>query len=93
MAGQDHGAIAAVEGHSPVEGHRPRIIDRVVSDKLVAKFTFGGSYRRHTNTGCSAITMRAPRDDSITSGAFDALKQIVLASYDQTVGAVDGWSL
>ncbi len=70
----------------PLGCHNPRIADRVVFDKLVAKLVFGGSYRKHADLTCSATTMRARRDEWIAAGAFAALEQIVLESYDQIVG-------
>lgn len=70
----------------PLGCHRPRIADRVVFDKLVAKLVLGGSYRKHADATCSATTMRARRDEWITAGVFDVLEQIALESYDQVVG-------
>lgn len=66
--------------------HNPRIPDRVVFDKLVAKLVFGGSYARHADSTCSATTIRARRDEWIAAGVFEQLEQIVLAGYDQVVG-------
>jgi transposase len=76
--------------------HNPRIGDRVVFDKLVAKLVFGGSYQKHADHTCSATTMRNRRDEWIAAGVFGALEQIVLETYDRIVGldledvAVDG---
>ncbi|WSK14660.1 hypothetical protein OG717_24655 [Streptomyces celluloflavus] len=32
--------------------HNPRIPDRIVFDKLVAKLVFGGSYAKHADQSC-----------------------------------------
>lgn len=66
--------------------HNPRIPDRVVFDKLVAKIVFGGSYDKHADATCSATTIRTRRDEWIRAGVFARLEQIVLDAYDQFVG-------
>lgn len=66
--------------------HNPRIADRVVFDKLVAKLVFGGGYARHADATCSATTIRNRRDEWIRAGILAQLEQIVLAAYDQIVG-------
>ncbi|MEU5310863.1 IS5/IS1182 family transposase [Streptomyces sp. NPDC021562] len=66
--------------------HNPRIPDRVVFDKLVAKIVFGSSYEKHADASCSATTIRARRNAWITAGVFDRLEQIVLEAYDRIVG-------
>jgi transposase len=66
--------------------HNPRIPDRVVFDKLVAKLVFGGGYLRHADSTCSATTIRNRRDEWIEAGILDKLEQIVLTCYDQVVG-------
>lgn len=70
----------------PLGCHNPRIVDRVVFDKLVAKLVFGGSHRKHVDATCSATTMRTRRDEWIAAGVFARLEQIVLGAYDQIVG-------
>jgi transposase len=70
----------------PLGCHNPRIADRVVFDKLVAKLVFGGSYRKHADATCSATTMRDRRDEWIAAGVFAQVEQIVLDAYDQIVG-------
>ncbi len=70
----------------PLGCHRPRIADRVVFDKLVAKLVFGGSYVKHADASVSATTIRTRRDEWIAAGVFAALEQIVLDAYDQVVG-------
>lgn len=66
--------------------HNPRIPDRVVFDKLVAKIVFGGSYDKHADATCSATTIRTRRDEWIAAGVFARLEQIVIDTYDQVVG-------
>ncbi|MCX5103713.1 MULTISPECIES: IS5 family transposase [unclassified Streptomyces] len=66
--------------------HNPRIPDRIVFDKLVAKLVFGGSYERHADQSCSATTMRTRRNEWIAAGVFARLEQIVLETYDRVVG-------
>ena len=70
----------------PLGCHNPRIADRVVFDKLVAKLVFGASYVKHADTTCSATTIRARRDEWIAAGIFDRLEQIALDAYDRLVG-------
>jgi transposase len=70
----------------PLGCHNPRIPDRVVFDKLVAKLVFAGSYTKHADATCSATTMRARRDEWIAAGVFQRLEQIVLDAYDKIVG-------
>ncbi len=70
----------------PLGCHNPRIPDRVVFDKLVAKLVFGGSYTKHADATCSATTMRTRRDEWIAAGVFDRLERIVLDAYDRVVG-------
>lgn len=66
--------------------HNPRVPDRVVFDKLVAKLVFGGSYRKHADSTCSATTMRSRRDEWIKAGIFAQLEQIALDTYDRVIG-------
>jgi hypothetical protein len=42
----------------PLVGHRPRIPDRVVFDKLVQVLVFGAAYWRIADSTCSATTLR-----------------------------------
>lgn len=74
-----------VETH-PWGCHNPRIPDRLVFDKLVAKLVFGGSHAKRADQSCSATTMRARRDEWISAGVFERLEQIVLTTYDRVVG-------
>ncbi|MFJ2377158.1 IS5 family transposase [Streptomyces sp. NPDC087769] len=66
--------------------HNPRIPDRIVFDKLVAKLVFDGSYEKHADQSCSATTMRTRRNEWIAAGVFAGLEQIVLETYDRVVG-------
>lgn len=66
--------------------HNPRIPNRIVFDKLVAKLVFGGSYEKHADQSCSATTMRTRRNEWIAAGVFAGLEQIVLETYDRVVG-------
>lgn len=43
----------------PLGCHRPRIRNRVVFDKLLARLVLGGTYQQHADYICSATTMRA----------------------------------
>ncbi|WP_413767943.1 IS5 family transposase [Rhodococcus pyridinivorans] len=70
----------------PLGCHRPRIPDRVVFDKLLARLVLGGSYQQHADENCSATTMRARRDEWIRAGVFDAIHRLALGAYDQAVG-------
>ncbi|MDQ3780731.1 MAG: IS5 family transposase [Chloroflexota bacterium] len=76
--------------------YRPRILDRVVFDKLVQVLVFGCAYARIADASCSATTLRRRRDAWIDAGVMDALHDSVLAAYDRMIGldlgdlAVDG---
>ena len=70
----------------PLGCHRPRIPDRVVFEKLVQVLVFGCAYHRIADEGCSATTLRERRDEWIEIGAMDALREIVLESYDRYIG-------
>lgn len=74
-----------VDAH-PLGCHRPRVADRVVFDKLVAKLVLGGSYEKHADATCSATTMRRRRDEWIAAGVFTTLARIALAAFDKIVG-------
>ena len=70
----------------PLGCHRPRIPDRVVFDKLLARLVLGGTYQQHADESCSATTMRARRDEWIRAGVFEQLHRLALEAYDQAVG-------
>ncbi|WP_328343496.1 IS5 family transposase [Streptomyces violaceus] len=70
----------------PLCCHRPRIPDRVVFDRLLARLVLGGTYQQHADQTCSATTMRARRDEWIRAGVFEHLHRFALEAYDQAVG-------
>ncbi len=80
----------------PLGCHRGRIPDRVVFGKLVEILVFGCAYRRISDEGCSATTLRDRRDEWVACGAMEALRRIALDAYDRIIGleldnvAVDG---
>ncbi len=80
----------------PLGCHRPRILDRVVFDKLIAILVFGCAYARIADATCSATTLRHRRDEWIAAGVMEHLFTLVLAAYDQMIGlnlehlAIDG---
>jgi transposase len=80
----------------PLGCHRPRIPDRIVFDKLIQLLVFGCGYRRIADHTCSATTLRRRRDEWITAGMVEQLRQAVLGAYDRMLGlelehlAVDG---
>jgi transposase len=79
----------------PLGCHRPRIPDRVDSDKLIQVLVFGCGYRRIADQTCSATTLRR-RDEWIALGVAERLRCAVLGAYDRLFGleldhlAVDG---
>lgn len=70
----------------PKRGHRPRISDRVVFDKLVQVLVFGVAYVKIADAPCSATTIRRRRDEWIDAGIFTVVEQICLDGYDQMIG-------
>jgi hypothetical protein len=80
----------------PLIGHRPRIPDRLVFDKLVQVLVFGAAYWRIADETCSETTLRRRRDEWINLGVMDKLKTLVIEGYDRMIGlelsdiAVDG---
>jgi hypothetical protein len=64
-------------------GHRPRIDDRVIFDKLIEVLVFGAAYWRIADRTCSATTLRRRRDEWIALGLGDQLRTITLAAYDR----------
>lgn len=80
----------------PLGCHRPRIPDRLVFEKLVQVLVFGCAYWRIADQTCSATTLRRRRDEWISFGLMDTLRQIALEAYDRMIGleladiAVDG---
>jgi len=80
----------------PLGGHRPRVPDRVIFDKLIQALVFGCGYRRIADASCSATTLRRRRDEWIALGLAEQLHQLALAAYDRLHGlepehlAIDG---
>jgi transposase len=70
----------------PLGCHRSRIPDRMVFEKLVQVLVFGCAYERIADESCSATTLRHRRDEWITWGVMDELRQIALDSYDKFIG-------
>jgi hypothetical protein len=82
----------------PLGCHRPRILDRVVFEKVVQVLVFGCAYHRIADEECSATTLRELCEEWIEIGAMDTLREMALESYDdRLVGleaaavAVDGY--
>lgn len=78
--------LPVVEDAHPLGCHRPRIDDRVVFDKLVARLVLGGAYTKHADDRVSATTMRTRRDEWIAADLFAGLEQIVLQAFDWLIG-------
>jgi len=74
-----------VDAH-PKGGHRPRIPDRVVFDKLIQVLVLGAAYEKIADSTCSATTIRRRRDEWIDAGAFAELEQLCLLAYDKMIG-------
>lgn len=70
----------------PLGCHRPRVADRVVFDKLIARLVLGGAYTKHADDTVSATTLRTRRNEWIAAGVFVALEQGVLENFDRTIG-------
>ncbi len=70
----------------PLGCHRRRIPDRVVFEKLLQVLVFGCAYRRISDGGCSATTLRRRRDEWMDLGAMEALERIAREAYDRVVG-------
>jgi transposase len=70
----------------PLGCHRSRIPDRTVFEKLVEVLVFGCAYERIADESCSATTLRRRRDEWITCGVMDSLRQIALEAYDKVIG-------
>jgi hypothetical protein len=56
-------ALLPPEPAHPLIGHRPRIPDRIVFDKLVQVLVFGAAYWQIADQTCSATTLRRRRDE------------------------------
>jgi transposase len=70
----------------PLGCHRPRVPDRIVFDKLLARLVLGGTYQQHADHRVSATTLRSRRDEWIAAGVFTSLHQAALDAYDQAIG-------
>jgi transposase len=70
----------------PLGCHRNRVPDRLVFDKLVQVLVFGCAYERIADRSCSATTLRRRRDEWISSGAMEKLRQVALEAYDHFIG-------
>src|ERR1039457_4490369 len=70
----------------PLVGHRPRIPDRVVFDKLVQVLVFGAAYWRIADASCSATTLRRRRDEWIVLGVMDQVARMAEEGYDRLIG-------
>ena len=70
----------------PLGCHRNRVPDRLVFDKLVQVLVFGCAYERIADRSCSATTLRRRREEWISSGAMEKLRQMVLEAYDRMIG-------
>lgn len=70
----------------PLIGHRPRIPDRTVFDKLVQVLVFGCAYARIADEHCSATTLRRRRDEWIGLGVMARLEELVRSCYDRLIG-------
>jgi transposase len=84
--GQFAALIPARADSHPWGGHRPRIVDRVVFDKLVQVLVYGIAYAKAADRSCSATTIRRRRDEWIADGLFAELEQLCLDAFDQVVG-------
>jgi hypothetical protein len=58
----------------------------VVFEKLIQVLVFGCAYHKIADEECLATTLRNRGDEWITSGAMDALREIVLEAYDRFIG-------
>jgi transposase len=72
--------------HHPLGCHRPRIPDRVIFDKLIQVLVFGCGDRRIADHTCSATTLRRRRDEWISAGVAEQLRQAALGAYDRMHG-------
>jgi transposase len=78
--------LPARRAEHPLGCHRSRIPDRTVFEKLVEVLVFGCAYERIADEICSATTLPRRRDEWITCGVMDRLRQIALEAYDKFIG-------
>jgi transposase len=69
----------------PLIGHRPRITNRVIFEKLVEVLVFGCSYSRVADAMCSATTIRRRRDEWIDLRVMHKLEEIARDGYDRLI--------
>jgi len=70
----------------PLIGHRPRVADRVVFDKLIQVLVFGAAYARIADRTCSATTLRRRRDEWMQLAVAIRLEWRVRDAYDRMIG-------
>ena len=70
----------------PLVGHRRRIDDRVIFDRLIEVLVFGAVYWRIADRTCSATTLRRRRDEWIALGLGDQLRTIANANDSPLLG-------
>lgn len=70
----------------PLGCHRLRVSDRTVFEKLVQVLVFGCTYERIADESCSVTTLRRRRDEWISAGVMDELREMVLDAYDRMIG-------
>jgi len=78
--------IPPIVDEHPCGGHRPRITDRIVFDKLIQIVVLGAAYVKIADSSCSATTIRRRRDEWIKAGIFTELEQLCLNAYDKMIG-------
>lgn len=73
----------------PLGCHRPRVDDRTCFEGVLLRLVTGCSWvdaERLMGNRVSDTTLRARRDEWVTSGLFDALADEALAAYDRIIG-------
>lgn len=74
-----------VSGHR-YGGHRPRISDFVVFEKIVLMLRFGASYREAADSHVSESTIRRRWNEWIELGLMEQLELLILRIYDEVIG-------
>lgn len=67
-------------------GHRPRISDRLIFERLLEVVCNGLSYENAATARVSATTLRRRRDEWVEAGVFERLKMEALRAYDKMIG-------
>lgn len=70
----------------PYGGHRPRIDDRLIFERLLEIVINGLSYEKASNEHVSATTLRRRRLEWVQAGVFTELKLLALHAYDKMLG-------